>query len=139
MPISGEKTEQIFQKVARVCSAYEAIVAVYIFGSAVRPGKKIPNDIDVAVLLDEAYLDTYSVTGFASKLEKAISRRIDLVVLNRAGELLKYYVRRDGILVVDRAPDMRKRFEIRGRKTYEDFLYLHKHYVRGVVYGEQHG
>ena len=139
MPISGEKTAQIFQKVARVCSTTEAVVAAYVFGSTVRSGKKIPDDIDVAVLIDEKNLDTFSVTGFASELEKALACRTDLVILNRAGELIKYHVRRDGILVVDRVPAIRKQFEIKGRKTYEDFLYLHNRYVRSVVYGEQHG
>ena len=28
-----------------------------------------------------------------------------------------------------------KKAEIRGRKSYEDFLYLHKRYVRKVLYG----
>ena len=139
MPITAEKTAHIFQKVARICAANQAVLAAYVFGSTVRPGKKIPDDIDVAVLLDDKHMATFSVTGFASELEKAFACRIDLVILNRAGELLKYHVRRDGILVFDRVPTMRKQFEIRGRKTYEDFLYLHKHYVRSVLYGEKHG
>lgn len=136
MPNTAEKTARLFQKVARVCSTNQAVVAAYVFGSTVKSGKKKPGDIDVAVLLDDKTMDMFSATGFASGLEKALACRIDLVILNRAGELIKYYVRRDGILIFDRVPAMRKQFEIKGRKTYEDFLYLHKHYVRSVVYGE---
>ena len=74
-----------------------------------------------------------------SDLEKAIGCRVDLVVLNRVGELLKYEVCRAGILIFERSPECRKRFEIRGRKSYEDFRYLHKRYVNRVLYGEKNG
>gem|GEM_PF-6909018 len=38
MPISGEKTAQICQKVARVCSTTEAVVAAYVFGTKLGTG-----------------------------------------------------------------------------------------------------
>jgi len=62
--------------------------------------------------------------------EKAMGCRVDVVVLNRAGEVIKYEVRRSGRLVFERSNEARKKFEIYSRKTYEDFLYLHKRYGR---------
>jgi hypothetical protein len=48
-------------------------------------------------------------------------------------------VRRSGRLVFDRMPVFRKKFEIQGRKSYEDFLYLHNRYVNAVLYGSRYG
>ncbi len=48
---------------------------------------------------------------------------------------LAYYqfeVRRPGKLVFERDTGFRKKFEINGRKSYEDFLYFHKRYVNHV-------
>ena len=72
-------------------------------------------------------------------VEKALGSPVDVVVLNRAGEILKYEVRRSGKLIFERSPDMRKKVEIQGRKSYEDFLNLHKRYVRKVLYGGKNG
>lgn len=58
-----------------------------------------------------------------------------MVILNTAHELLKYKVRCTGKLIFDRSPQFRKNFDIRSRKAYEDFLYLHKFYVSKVLYG----
>ena len=58
----------------------------------------------------------------------------DLVLLNRAGEVLKHQIRRCGRLIFERDSSKRKAFEISGRKLYEDFLYLHRNYVRMVLY-----
>jgi uncharacterized protein len=83
---------------------------------------KSPKDIEYAI---------------SSVLEKSVECPVDVVVLNRAGEILKYEVRRSGKLVFERSPEMRKNAEIRGRKSYEDFLHLHKRYVRKVLYGRK--
>lgn len=59
------------------------------------------------------------------------------MILNAAGELLKHEVRKHGVLLHDPYPQRRKRFEIQGRKSFEDFLYLHKRYTPRVLYGQQ--
>ncbi len=114
-------------------------MAAYIFGSFAKNRAGKSSDIDVAVLLDETQSQSFSILSFISVLEKSLKCRVDVVVLNRAGEVLKYEVRRSGILVFERSSDIRKKFEIKGRKTYEDFLYLHNRYVRTVLYGRENG
>jgi predicted nucleotidyltransferase len=117
---------------------HKAILASYIFGSVAK-GKKEPGDIDIAVLLERTHLQSFSIPSLISELEKALGRPVDVVVLNRAGEILKYEVRRSGKLIFDRSPGMRKMSEIQGRKSYEDFLSLHKRYVRKVLYSGKNG
>jgi len=129
---------EIGQIVSSACSGQPAVMAAYIFGSAAKRGTKKAKDVDVAVLLNETDSQSFPVLSFISELEKTLECPTDVLVLNRAGELIKYHVRRDGKLVFDRSSDFRKAFEIRGRKSYEDFLYLHNKYVKKVLYGEKH-
>jgi len=72
-------------------------------------------------------------------LEKVYGSRVDVIILNHAGEMLKYEVRRSGRMVFERDSVKRKKFEISGRKRYEDFLYLHQRYAGVVLYGEENG
>ena len=124
--------------VSSICALHKEIIASYLFGSVAK-GKEEPGDIDIAVLLERAHLQSFSIPSLISEFEKAVGRPVDVVVLNRAGEILKYEVRRSGKLIFERSPEMRKKVEIQGRKTYEDFLNLHKRYVRKVLYGGGNG
>jgi predicted nucleotidyltransferase len=121
---SGKLTETIRGLVA----AYPAVLAVYLFGSHSTGRTKPASDLDLALLLQPGREMDFPLLELTVSLEKAFDRRVDLVILNRAGELLKYQVRRYGRLLYDRDPRFRKQFEIRGRKSFEDFLYLHRRY-----------
>jgi len=131
--------DSIIQIVAQVCSEYPEIVAAYLFGSAARDDLRKKSDIDVAVLLDQPREKTFPLLSFISSLDKILGCRVDVSVLNRSGELLKYEVRRTGKLIFERSPEVRKKFDILGRKTFEDFLYLHKRYVKAVLYRVENG
>lgn len=141
MPASITKpsgpVEEIKKQIAAICKSHEAILAAYLFGSYGKGSQKQTSDIDVALLLDETHEHSFSLLSFAVLVERACNRQADMVILNHAGEILKREVRRTGILIYDRAPELRKRFEILGRKTYEDFLYLHREYVNATLYKER--
>ena len=141
--ISSTEMNKDFSKIKEIisliCESQPAIVAAYIFGSFAKRQNKPESDIDVAILLDEAIKSKFSIFDFSIVLEKKIERKADVVILNNAGEILKYEVRRHGILIFERSADYRKRFEINGRKYYEDFLYLHRKYVNTVLYGDANG
>ena len=130
---------EIERKVNLFCQDHHAIQAAYIFGSASQETEREPEDIDIAVLVDDVELESFSVPAVMTLLEKTLGYPVDVVVLNRAGEVLKYEVRRTGTLVFERTPGIGKKFEISGRKSYEDFLFLHKKYVDKVLYGEADG
>jgi predicted nucleotidyltransferase len=128
-------SQDIFCKVGLLCKAQKAVLAAYLFGSAVKKKGKKLKDIDIAILLDEVHAKAFLLPSFISALEKTLGCRVDVVVLNRAGEVIKYEVRRNGTLIFERSPELRKKFEIQSRKTYEDFLFLHRRYVNKVLYG----
>jgi len=131
--------EHIEQAVSSICARHKGIAATYIFGSFAKGKKAKPGDIDIAVLLERSHLQSFSIPSLISEFEKVVGCRVDVVVLNRADEILKYEVRRSGKLIFERSPEMRKKAEIQGRKSYEDFLNLHKRYVRKVLYGGKNG
>ncbi len=127
--------EEISHIVSSFCSEHPSVTAAYVFGSVAKGCSENPKDVDVAVLLNPKDSRSFDILLFITAIEESLGCRADVVVLNRAGELLKYEVRRHGRLVFDRSHEFRKNFEIRSRKMYEDFLYLHKKYVNAVLYG----
>ena len=127
----------IKEKIASLCDAEPAIAAAYIFGSYAQGKGKKSSDLDVALLLSETKIDGFSPLDFITTLEKQMGCKVDVVILNKANEVLKFEVRRQGILIFERSGQYRKQFEVRSRKAYEDFLYLHKKYVKSVLYGSR--
>lgn len=125
-----EGTTFIEKALRPVVETVPEITAVYVFGSRATGRAKDTSDVDLAVLLDPDPGVDFDLLGFIVNAEKALGKPVDVIVLNRASEHLKYLVRRDGILVYDRNPETRKRFERIGRKAYEDFLYMHRQYVK---------
>ena len=127
--------QKALKEIIKRCAQENSIVAVYLFGSAVTNRMKPSSDLDVALLLESGSEETFPLLKFGTDLEKISGRRIDLLILNQSGELIQYQVRRFGKLIFDRDKHKRKKFEISGRKRYEDFIHLHNRYVKSVLYG----
>jgi predicted nucleotidyltransferase len=134
-----KKLAAIIKPLVSICEREPAIAAAYIFGSCAKGNEKPTSDIDLAILLDETRKSQFSLLDFISTIEKKTGCDVDVVVLNTAGEVVKYEVRRHGRLIFERSSACRKAFEVRGRKSYEDFLYLHGRYVKSVLYGGADG
>jgi len=130
---------QIEQKIASICKNELSIVAAFLFGSYAKGKEKSSSDIDVALLLSEMKTSDFNPLGFATELEKKLGSMVDVVILNNAGEALKFEVRSYGKLIFERSSQQRKRFEVKSRKYYEDFIYFHNNYVNKVLYGGFNG
>lgn len=121
--------------IAEFCKQYKEIVAVYMFGSRAEKTHKSQSDVDLAVLLNNKIAAEFDLLDFIVSLEHMLELPVDAVVLNRAGEVLKFQVRLNGVLLYESDVRLRKDFEVKSRKYYEDFQYLHKCYTREVLYG----
>jgi predicted nucleotidyltransferase len=109
----------------RIRATFEDVpeaVAVYVFGSVARDADGPASDVDVAVLFDRTPASTLMGPRLSleGRLERAIGRPVDLVVLNTASADLVHRVLRDGDLVVDRDRPRRIRFEVARRNEYFD-------------------
>ena len=136
---SGRTEKLIEANIVAICKNEPSIVAAFLFGSYARGKEKPSSDIDVALLLSEKKTVEFSTLQFAANMEKKLGNRVDVVILNSAGEVLKFQVRRDGKLIFERSSKQRKQFEVKSRKRYEDFLYLHRDYAKKVLYGGKNG
>lgn len=130
---------QIEQKITSICKNEPSIVAAFLFGSYAKGKEKSSSDIDVALLLSEMKTSDLNPLSIATELEKKLGSMVDVVILNNAGEALKFEVRRYGKLIFERSSQQRKQFEVKSRKYYEDFIYFHNNYVNKVLYGEFNG
>ncbi len=131
-----DKTQ--ISQIAHYCGQDEDLVAVYLFGSRAGKDYTAQSDVDLAVLL-KSEESSFDLLGFIVIMERMLKLPVDAVVLNRAGEVLKFEVRLHGVLLYESDAKIRKQFEIMGRKGYEDFQYYHRRYIRRTLYGELSG
>jgi predicted nucleotidyltransferase len=111
------------------------IVAAYLFGSVARGTAGARSDVDVAVLYAAAPPAT--IEGLPLDLESRISqllgRPAQVIVLNTAPVGLIHRVLRDGVLLLDRAPGARIRFEVQARNEFFDLQPILARYRRRPV------
>lgn len=98
------------------------IIVAYLFGSLARGTAHARSDVDVAVLYaapPPATLEGLPL-GLEARIEKLVGRPTQVVVLNTAPAGLVHRVLRDGVLLLDRDPSARIRFEVRHRNEFFD-------------------
>jgi predicted nucleotidyltransferase len=112
----------------------DELVAAYVFGSVARGTAGPRSDLDLGVLCRNAPEPDLGGLRFdlAEKLELAVRRPVDIVVLNSAPADLVHRVLRDGILVHDANRRARLDFEVRARAQYLDLAPLRELYRRPV-------
>ncbi len=113
---------------------HAGIVCAYLYGSLARGEGRRESDIDIAVLYTKDPPPTIEGLGveLGDKLERRLDRPIDLLILNRASVDLIHRVLRDGVLVCDRDPSFRIRFEVQARNAYFDLLPYLRQYRRAT-------
>lgn len=117
----------------------DEFVCAYLLGSHARGTARATSDVDVAVLYaDGLPADPLAPLELASKLEAALGSEVDVIHLNRAPVDLAHRVLRDGVLVLDRDPHARARFEVRARNEYFDLKPILDEYRRGPA-KQRHG
>jgi len=108
------------------------IIAAYLFGSVARGTASARSDVDVAVLY--AVAPPVTLEGLPLDLEsrigKLVGRPAQVIVLNTAPVGLIHRVLRDGVLLLDRDPSARIRFEVRTRNEFFDLQPILARYRR---------
>ncbi|MCS4502529.1 hypothetical protein KBTX_03286 [wastewater metagenome] len=126
--------ETIREAVARTGAP---VACVYLFGSRARGCPREGSDVDVAVLLQPDQSRPAGLLGplqrIRGALERALERDVDLVDIRDAPPDLVHRILRDGILVMDEAPELRAAFEVAARNAYFDVLPYIREYRRGRV------
>ena len=97
-------------------------IAAYLFGSEARGTAGPRSDVDVGVLFGAAPAPTLNAQPMELEddLRAELGRPVQVIVLDTASPDLIHRVLRDGLLVLDRDPAERIRFEVRARNEYFD-------------------
>jgi hypothetical protein len=74
-----------------------------------------------------------SVSAIESRIARVVGRPAQVVVLNTAPAGLIHRVLRDGVLLLDRAPGARIRFEVKARNEFFDLQPILTRYRRRPV------
>ena len=107
-----------------------SIRSVYLFGSLARGQAHAGSDVDVAILQMEPPRHVLSSLPLdvEADLERLLGVPVQVVDLRLAPVDLVHRILRDGILVIDREPSARIRFEVRSRNEYFDLLPVLRRY-----------
>ncbi|MGM0576023.1 MAG: type VII toxin-antitoxin system MntA family adenylyltransferase antitoxin [Myxococcota bacterium] len=113
----------------------DGIVCAYLFGSRARGRERPSSDVDLGVLFETPPERTFEgmslVWDLERDLEAILRLPVQVVALNEAPPDLVHRVLRDDVLVCDRDPSRRMRFEVRRRNEYWDLLPVLEEYRRG--------
>lgn len=123
--------QALLEEVQRVVEATpDDVVAVYLYGSQGRGDASPESDIDLGILLRDQPPPALRNTArrIESDVEAAAHRPVEAVVLNGASADLIHRVLRDGVLLLDRDPVARIRFEVRARNEYFDLAPIRRLY-----------
>ena len=118
-----------------LATAEGSIISAYLFGSFGRGTSSPDSDVDVGILLKSEPSGTLEGLHLTLEgdLERALGRRVQVIVLNKAPADLVHRVLRDGRLLLDRDRAARIRFEVDARNRYFDLLPVLQAYRRQRV------
>jgi predicted nucleotidyltransferase len=108
-------------------------LAAYLFGSTARGEHTEKSDVDLGLLYREEPPRTLDSPPrrLEGRLELALRRTVQVVVMNSASPDLLHRILRDGILCLDRDRRARLRFEVKARNEYLDLLPYLRRYRAG--------
>ena len=133
MQTATPETDAIIATLRSELHAEPDIVAAYLYGSVARGTQRFDSDVDVALLLDSDPPDTLESLrlDLAARIEEKTGQPVQIVILNRTPCDLAHRVRRDGQLLIDRAPRRRIAWEVKSRNEYFDMEPIRRLYRHG--------
>lgn len=123
-------------KIVKYLSHEKPIMAAYLFGSTAKGNATEKSDIDLGLILKDDFdlLANYDYKlRLMGELRELSGRTVDIVLIKRADPILQYEIRKHGKLIFERDRRQRIAYEVLARKTYFDFLPMHKSYIAGML------
>ncbi len=117
--------KQIIIKASDHLATQRDVIFAYLFGSTAKDNARAMSDIDIAVFPALQMLKGDTRLEMAYALSKALETdRLDLVFIDTAPVSLTFRVLQNNVLLLDRDPTQRHRFESLVMRKYFDFSQL---------------
>jgi len=121
--------KQKIKSISEVLKEHPSVVFAYLFGSRAKQYANARSDWDVAVYLKdpESKLNQWPAFELEAELSRTIHQIVQVTILNESlPPLLGFEIVKDGILLVDRNPNLRTGFENKVMRTFYDWQYFLK-------------
>ena len=100
-----------------------------VFGSAARGAVTARSDLDVGVM----GVSATRLPSLAVRLARAAGREVDLAQLETAPPLLRFEIARDGVLLLERSPDLWSDFRARAMVDWWDWAPLARRFTAAAM------
>ncbi len=134
--VKKESLETIKEVINKCFAEKKEIKAVYLYGSIVSGRDNVDSDVDIALLTDP-YKDSMeshkAKVRYEIDLAMYISRSIDIVFLQEAGELLAFQIIKEGIIILERDKEASCSFRATRLIQCLDFQFLEKRMQSGMI------
>jgi uncharacterized protein len=118
----------------RVLQDEKGIAYALLFGSGARGALTPASDVDVAIeLRPGAPRDTATLGRLAARLESAVGRRVDVVLMEEAPAPLAYRIFRDGRVLLERDHPALVQRKAQAILQYLDFKPVEERCAEGVL------
>ncbi|MFZ3054651.1 MAG: nucleotidyltransferase domain-containing protein [Minisyncoccales bacterium] len=129
-----KEREQIIAELKDFFKKRKDVVFAYLFGSIAYNNYNSKSDIDVAVFLKGKGDHFDKRLELIVDLETEFKRDADVIILNNAKSLfLKYFIVKEGVIIVDKDKDKRTEFEFRAMENYFDYLPISRMYDDAIL------
>jgi predicted nucleotidyltransferase len=133
-PVINPTLQEVENSLVPFFQDREEILLASLFGSYITTLTRVPEDLDVALLVNPELLrllDRKASYGYQAELTTAIMNRlkfnrVDLVLLHRAPPVLAYQVIHTGKAIFSRSEPLRRDFEIATLKRQADTRHLRR-------------
>ena len=125
MATSTGSKEELVRLIAQFAAKQTAVVAAYLFGSAVQRRLTADSDLDVGLLF-ETPPEGLRLLELQEELTTVLGRQADLVSLNQASPILGMQVLKHGELVFERSERAVREFQVRTLFAYFDLKQTRK-------------
>lgn len=113
------------KSIADILKHEKNILLAYIFGSSAKSNSRSPNDIDIAIMLNNnvhGMKKLEFINALSDKLSSVVKRPIDIVILNSAAPALKQQVIKYGYLLFEKKGGLARKLIVDTITAYLDYL-----------------
>ncbi len=124
----------MLDELRRALEDEQDIAYALLFGSGGRGALRPTSDVDIAIEFRPGTLrDTATLGRLAARLESAVGREVDLVVMEEAASPLAYRIFRDGRIIVEQDHTVLAARKARAILEYLDFKPVEERCADGVL------